>query len=104
MGFESYTPKANYYPQCNNFRKEYCPKKHGAKIKCADCDKQNYKRLEKEQVIGHLKGEKADASDVAGKVQIVLADGIYINTNNLLDKITIEYIIYRGYEKRIHNR
>ena len=60
------TGKVNYYPQCNNFWKDYCPRKHGAKIKCADCDKQSYKKLEKEQVIAHLKGEKADGSDVIG--------------------------------------
>lgn len=60
------TGKANYYPQCNHFWKDDCPRKYGSKIKCADCDKQSYKKLEKEQVIAHLKGEKTDGSDVIG--------------------------------------
>ncbi len=63
---QKYTGKANYYPQCNNFWKDCCPRKFGTKIKCTECENQSYRKLEKEQIIAHLKGEKTDGSDVIG--------------------------------------
>ena len=52
--------------QCYNFQRNGCQRIQGSKIKCQDCDKQAYKKLEKQQIISHLKGEAEDATDVIG--------------------------------------
>lgn len=56
-----------YYTQCWNFWKDgICPKKTGIKIKCGECKNQNYKTLNGENIINHLKGDREDCSDVIG--------------------------------------
>ncbi len=85
------TGKANYYPQCNNFWKDFCPRKHGAKIKCTECENQSYRKLEKEQIIAHLKGEKTDGSDVIGIYPLLPDDTcrfIVFDFDDHLDKET----------------
>jgi len=55
------------YTQCWNFWKDgICPKKTGNKIKCGECKNQNYKPLNGENIMNHLKGEREDCSDVIG--------------------------------------
>ena len=68
------TGEVNYYTQCYNFWKSGCPRISGSKIKCQDCDKQAYKKLEKKQILEHLRGNAEDASDVIG-VYPLLEDG-----------------------------
>lgn len=60
------TGEVNYYTQCNNFWKNGCPRISGSKIKCKDCNKQSYRKLEKQQIMAHLKGDAKDATDVIG--------------------------------------
>lgn len=60
------TREVNYYTQCYNFWRNGCPRMSGSKIKCQDCEKQAYKKLERKQIIAHLKGEAEDATDVIG--------------------------------------
>ena len=60
------TGEVSYYTQCYNFWKSGCPRINGSKIKCQDCDKRAYKKLEKQQIIAHLKGTAEDATDVIG--------------------------------------
>lgn len=61
------TGKAGYYPQCENLWKAgLCPKKEGKKVKCGDCENRKWRSLEAEQIMAHLRGEKADGSDVIG--------------------------------------
>lgn len=51
------TEEVNYYTQCYNFWKHGCPRVSGSKIKCQDCEKQAYKKLEKKDIIRHLQGK-----------------------------------------------
>lgn len=61
------TGKTGYYTQCWNFWKDgICPKKDGKKIKCGECNNQNYKQLSGNIIMNHLIGERADGSDVIG--------------------------------------
>lgn len=60
------TGEVNYYTQCYNFWKNGCPRIRGSKIKCQECEKQAYKKLEKEQILSHLRGNAEDATDVIG--------------------------------------
>ncbi len=61
------TGKHGYYPQCVNiWNYTLCGKVTNKKTKCADCPNQNYKHLTGDALIAHLKGEKADCSDVVG--------------------------------------
>ena len=60
------TGEINYYTQCYNFYKAGCPRMSGSKIRCQDCKRQAYKRLEKQQIMAHLKGASEDAADVIG--------------------------------------
>lgn len=60
------TGEANYYTQCWNFWKNGCPRTHGSKVKCQECGSQAYKKLEKQQIIEHLRGEAEDGTDVIG--------------------------------------
>lgn len=60
------TGEVNYYTQCYNFWQNGCPRISGSKIKCQDCDKRAYKKLEKQQIMAHLKGIAEDATDVIG--------------------------------------
>lgn len=59
--------KTGYYTQCWNFWKDgICSKKTGNKIKCGECKNQNYKPLNGNNIMNHLKGEREDCSDVIG--------------------------------------
>ena len=58
--------EAGYYPQCHNFWKEYCPKARGEKISCGTCSARDYKRLQKEDILAHLRGYSSNGSDVIG--------------------------------------
>lgn len=61
------TGKTGYYPQCENLWKDgLCPKKAGKKVKCGDCANRKWRKLEPEQIMAHLRGEKPDGSDVIG--------------------------------------
>ena len=60
------TGEVNYYTQCYNFWKNGCPRISGSKTKCQECPKQAYKKLEKQQIMAHLKGTTEDATDVIG--------------------------------------
>ncbi len=68
------TGEVSYYTQCYNFWKSGCPRISGSKIKCQDCARQAYKKLEKQQIMAHLKGDAEDATDVIG-VYPLLEDG-----------------------------
>ena len=57
---------SGYYPQCNNFWTEICPRKHGQKIKCKDCLYRSDKQLTKKEIRAHLEGRSYNASDVVG--------------------------------------
>ncbi|MCM1235775.1 MAG: DEAD/DEAH box helicase family protein [Ruminococcus flavefaciens] len=67
------TGEVNYYTQCDNFWKKGCPRIAGSKIKCQDCESRAYKKLEKEQILAHLRGCAEDATDVIG-IYPLLAD------------------------------
>ena len=58
--------ESRYYPQCNNFWTEMCPRKHGQKIKCKDCSRRSDKQLTKKDIRVHLEGRSYNASDVVG--------------------------------------
>ncbi len=58
--------ESGYYPQCNNFWTEICPRKHGRKIKCKDCSYRSDKQLTKKDIRAHLEGRSHNASDVVG--------------------------------------
>ena len=61
------TGKTGYYTQCWNFWKDgVCPKKDRKKIKCVECNNQNYKQLSGNIIMNHLIGEREDGSDVIG--------------------------------------
>ena len=68
------TGEAGYYPQCNHFWSERCPRKMGKKIKCRDCSSQSWKKLDIAVLKKHLEGKAADASDVIG-IYPLLPDG-----------------------------
>ena len=67
--------EAGYYPQCHNFWRENCPKAHGEKISCGSCSARDYKRLQKEDILAHLRGYSSNGSDVIG-VYPLLPNGI----------------------------
>ena len=58
--------ESGYYPQCNNFWTEICPRKHGQKTKCKDCPHRSDKQLTKKEIRSHLEGRSYNASDVVG--------------------------------------
>ena len=60
------TGEVNYYTQCYNFWKPGCPRMNGSKIKCQDCKRQAYKKLERQQIMAHLRGASEEATDVIG--------------------------------------
>ena len=39
---------------------------NGSKIKCQDCKRQAYKKLERQQIMAHLRGASEEATDVIG--------------------------------------
>lgn len=68
------TGAIGYFPQCNNFWTYGCPKRNGLKIKCIDCNKKQWKKLGRTQIIQHLQGNADDCSDVIG-VYPLFSDG-----------------------------
>ena len=60
------TGEASYFPQCHNFWTDVCPKKNKKKISCKDCTYQSYKKLTKEVILAHLRGNSYYGSDVIG--------------------------------------
>ena len=58
--------ESGYYPQCNNFWTEICPRKYGQKIRCKDCSYRSDKQLTKKEIRAHLEGRSYNASDVVG--------------------------------------
>ena len=61
------TGKAGYFPQCDNFwRFGLCPKAQRIKKACKDCEHRAWTRLQAHQIVEHLRGNKADSSDVIG--------------------------------------
>ena len=60
------TGEVNYYTQCYNFWKQGCPRITGSKIKCQECKKQAYKKLEKRDILKHLQGNSENGTDVIG--------------------------------------
>lgn len=60
------TGEASYFPQCNNFWQEVCPKRYKQKINCKDCPRQSYRQLTKTDILAHLRGESYNSSDVIG--------------------------------------
>ena len=45
------TGEASYFPQCNNFWQEVCPKRYKQKISCKDCPRQSYRQLTKRDIL-----------------------------------------------------
>lgn len=60
------TGRVGYYKQCHNRWKSVCPKNNNVRVDCKDCQNQAYKKLEKKDIIAHLKGISYNASDVVG--------------------------------------
>jgi Uncharacterized protein conserved in bacteria len=58
------TGEVNYYTQCYNFWKPGCPRISGSKIKCQECKKQAYRKLEKRDILKHLQGDSENGEDV----------------------------------------
>ena len=59
--------KGGYFPQCANRWNNYvCPKQHGEKQFCDECEFNQWIRLTPETVIQHLIGYKEDGTDVIG--------------------------------------
>lgn len=60
------TGEVGYFPQCSNFMRNGCPRIFGSKIKCRDCTKRVFKKLQNYQITAHLKGLSENGSDVVG--------------------------------------
>lgn len=60
------TGEVGYFPQCNHFWKECCPRKHGKKIRCTDCPDRDWAKLKIEQIKSHLEGPDPYGNDVIG--------------------------------------
>lgn len=58
--------KGGYFPQCKAWEKGLCPRRNGLKMKCQECPTQEYTSLGISAILEHLKGNKADCSDVIG--------------------------------------
>ena len=56
-----------YFPQCDNrWNDRLCPKQHGEKIRCEDCENTKWTKLTAKKIVEHLVGYKEDGSDVLG--------------------------------------
>ena len=65
--FSKKTGKTGYFPQCDHFwLRGVCPKASGVSTQCAKCDNRKWTKLEARHIEAHLRGEKADGSDVIG--------------------------------------
>jgi len=51
------TGRGGYSPDCYNFWKDICPKKHEKKIKCGECSAQKFKPFDEKTIGKHLLGE-----------------------------------------------
>lgn len=60
------TGEVGYFPQCNHFWKECCPKKHGKKMRCTDCPDRDWTKLKIGQIKSHLLGADPYGNDVIG--------------------------------------
>ena len=60
------TGRAGFYPQCENFWKDFCPKKSEKKIPCQECSYRKWKKLDKKQAIQHLQGGEGNNSEGIG--------------------------------------
>jgi len=59
--------KGGYFPQCANRWNNYvCPKQHGEKQFCDECEFNQWIKLTPEMVMQHLIGYKEDGTDVIG--------------------------------------
>ena len=64
-----------YFPQCDNrWNDRLCPKQHGERAICDECENTKWTRLDVKKIIAHLLGYKEDGSDVIG-VYPLLPDG-----------------------------
>ena len=68
------TGAVNYYPQCYKFWKNGCPMYHGKIKHCGMCNTPAFRKLEKQQIMNHLIGKKADATDVIGVYPLLSDD------------------------------
>lgn len=66
--------EVGYYPQCENFWTDVCPRKRREKTPCSECDNRKYRSLSWQVLIDHLQGKSYNASDVIG-VYPLLPDG-----------------------------
>lgn len=60
------TGEVGYFPQCNHFWKECCPRKYGKKIRCTDCPDRDWTKLKIAQIKSHLAGKDPYGNDVIG--------------------------------------
>lgn len=60
------TGEVGYFPQCNHFWKECCPRKYGKKIRCTDCPDRDWTKLKLDQIKSHLEGKDPYGNDVIG--------------------------------------
>lgn len=60
------TGAAGYFPQCENFWSECCPKRFGQKTRCMDCEHRKWRKLGRKQILQHLRGSAPDGTDVIG--------------------------------------
>lgn len=59
--------KGGYFPQCRNrWNNSVCPKQHGQKQYCDECEYRDWEPLEPRTIMLHLLGYKEDGSDVIG--------------------------------------
>ena len=59
--------KGGYFPQCRQrWNYSVCPKQHGEKQFCDDCEYRDWLPIQPETILKHLLGYKEDGSDVIG--------------------------------------
>lgn len=55
-----------YFPQCENWWSDICPKKHGSKQICDLCPNKKWRQLTRGIILQHLLGRREDGTDVVG--------------------------------------
>lgn len=56
-----------YFPQCDNrWNDALCPKQHGEKMFCDDCEHTKWTKLDLKKIVSHLVGKNEDGTDVLG--------------------------------------
>lgn len=63
-----------YFPKCENFFKDCCPKKVGQKIVCRDCPHREWQPIDSDILLKHLLGRNEDGTDTIGLYPL-LPDG-----------------------------